>query len=247
MTNGDEKIKIVVNDCIGGTMDIRTGNLPDLPAIHQFKGYNFQLESVQSLIDLILRKGDPAKTIISGNESGIYAVLDDTITDRPQDTAYCPYLHSLEFSEWSKVIGDRMNQKTFVEFLRRRPPGQVNDFDKLMAAVQTLKINVQITGESVYEDNNNVSFVFKSSEKEGKLSLPKTLLVWLPLVLGSADNIFVDFDMEFCIPKSDTEKPSFVLSMPRKDFFWRQATQKEFDKLKTALPGYLILDGKKGF
>jgi len=244
--NGNEKVKVDVSTT-NGQVDIRTGKLPDLPEIFQFDGYNFELESAQSLIDLILRKGDSSKTIITGNEKGIFAVLDDTIKDRPQDTAWYPYIHSIEYDEWTKILNVPIKQKALVDFLRGRPNGQVFNADALLAAVQTLKIDTQITGEFEYNDNNNVTIAFKIKEGEGTVTLPKKFDIFLPLVLGSSKEIIIEVELEFNVPKSDSEKPFFVLKIPKYNYYWQKVTQEEFKKLKEALPGYLILDGKKGF
>lgn len=222
-------------------INLRTGGLPP---VYQYQGFAYTLESIDSVIELIKWKGSKENTVIFCDQKGIQVILDDTVKDRPQDTARYAYLVSLEWGEWNKCVNQMLNQKAFVDFLRRRPEGEIENFESLLAAVQTFKVATQINGEFAYEDSNNVKVIFKMGEKEGSVHLPKVLYVTIPLIYGSDKKFAIEVELEFTVPKAENEKPAFKLTVPKWDRYWKDAVDHEVSRLKSALEGYLILDGR---
>lgn len=211
--------------------------------IFQYKGFQYSLDSTDSLISLIKRKGSNTKTVIFYNEDRIMAILDDTVTDRPQDTATYAFKRSQEYEEWRSVLDRPMLQKDFVDFLKRRPEGQVKDLDILIATVQQLKLATEIIGEYQTDDPNNITFMFKSKDGEGSASIPKTIIVNMPLLLeGIAQEI--EIELEFYKPKAENERPVFKLSCPKMERYMKTAIEAEVEKLKEAFDrSWLILAG----
>jgi hypothetical protein len=238
MSCDDERINIVTD---GGDVNVRHGNLPD---IYMYKGYQCSVRNLDSLIELVRRKGNSNVSVIFYNDTGVHVVMDSFEEERPQDTATLKFRNSDEYQEWAQIIGQRINQKTFVDFLRRRPEGQVEDIESLLAAAQKINFATTITGEASYEDTNNVTFVFKMGDVEGSARLPRILIISMPLIHGSDSIMDMEVEMEFVKPKADNEKPYFVLTMPKYDRYWREALEYEIEKLKEELPGFLILEGE---
>lgn len=218
----------------------RTG---ELPTPYQYKGYSYILESMQSVIDLIKSKGNQVNTVIFVDENGVQVVLDDTTTGRPKDTAQYEYEKSLEFKEWDSIFGHRLNQKEFIDFLKRRPEGEIEGFDYLFASVQKLNLASVITGDYEYEDSNNLVVNFKIKDSESTTKLPKFLLVTLPLIQGSEQEYQIEVEMEFHSPRAEGEKPGFTLTIPKWLRYWQNAVTDEETRLKESLEGYLILSG----
>jgi hypothetical protein len=238
MSDGKEIFNITSED---GEIDIRRGALPD---IYMYKGYQCSVRNLDSLIELVRRKGNSNVSVIFYDDTGVHVVMDSLEEDRPQDTVDLKFRQSEEYQEWAQIIGKQINQKTFVDFLRRRPDGQVEDNESLLAAAQKINFATTITGEASYEDSNNVTFVFKMGDVEGSARLPRILIISMPLIHGSDSIMDMEVEMEFVKPKADNEKPYFVLTMPKYDRYWREALEYEIEKLKEELPGFLILEGE---
>lgn len=219
----------------------RTGSLP---APFQYQGYRYTLESTQSVIDFIRWKGSQGDTVIFVDEKGIQVVLDDTEEDRPKDGAVYGYKKSMELEEWDNILANSVQQKDFINFLKRRPEGEVTDIDPLLAAVQKLNLATVITGDYAYEDINNHVVSFKIKETETSTRLPKVLMVRMPLIYGSEYVPEMEVELEFRAPRNEGEKPVFFLTMPKLDRYWKEAVDHEVKVLKESLEGYLILSGR---
>ncbi len=236
--------KFVINDpCEEMQIKLYTG---DAPEPFQYEGYNYTLESVQSVIDLVEWKGDQENTVIFVDESGIQVILDDTVTGRPKDTAQYSYKDSLEFQEWKKndAIGNILKQRDLVDFLKRRPEGEVDELEYLLATIQKLNLATVITGEYEQSDSNNVTVSFKIKESEGSAKIPKTINVHMPLIFGSDKVLDMEVELEFRAPRNEGEKPVFLMTIPKYKRYRQEAIEYEVNKLKEALEGYLIMSGR---
>lgn len=240
----DQNVHVKVLNADGPTpaeVNFRTGQLP---TPYQFTGYRYTLESMQSVIALIHWKGALDNSVLFVDEDGVQVILNDTVTDRPKDTAIYEYKQSMESKEWFPYLGSRMKQKDFADFLKRRTADEIDGSDHLLASVQKLNLATVITGEYDYEDNNNLVVGFKVKDAEGSTRLPKVLTVHMPLIYGSEFVVDMEVELEFSKPKAEGEKPTFALSIPKWNRYWQAAVEFEVDKLKKALEGYLVLDGR---
>ncbi|MEG0431020.1 MAG: hypothetical protein RR420_05355 [Anaerovoracaceae bacterium] len=208
---------------------------------YQLKGAKFDIESTQSMIDLINRKSNKEVAMILYNENGIKTILDDTISNRTKDIAYFQFNASLQLKEWKRILKNGLTQKEFVNFLKLREDEEIQDIENIMANIQKLKIDTKIAGE--YEDDgNNVTFVFKSKDGEEMSKLPKLIYAQMPIIHDGKE-FKLEFELELIKPKTEEEKPRFVVSCPKLERYWKQAVESEIDALKEALDGYLILNG----
>ncbi|OPY59155.1 MAG: hypothetical protein A4E55_00372 [Pelotomaculum sp. PtaU1.Bin035] len=240
----DQNIHVKVLNPDGMTpaeVHFRTGQLP---TPFQYQGYSYTLDSIQSVIDLILWKGSKENTVIFVNENEVQVILDNTITSRPKDTARYSYKKSLELEEWGQILGKAIPQKSLIDFLKRLPEDQLDEQAPLLAAVQKLNLATVITGDYDYEDVNNHVVAFKIKEAEGSTQLPKVLIVHMPLIYGSENVLDMEVELEFRAPRNEGEKPVFLLSMPKFDRYWQEAVEHEVGVLKEALAAHLILDGR---
>lgn len=240
MTEPKVNLEIYPVDDHAAEVHFRTGQLP---TPYQYQGYKYNLESMQSVIDLIRWKGSKENTVIFVDEEGVQAILDDTVTDQPKDGAVYQYKKSLEYQEWQIILGKAIPQKVFIDFLKRRPENQVDENDLLLASVQKLNLATVITGDFEYEDINNHVVSFKIKETETSTKLPKVLVVSMPLIYGSENVLTMEVELEFCAPRNDGEKPVFLLTIPKFDRYWQEAIDYEVAKLKEQLKDYLILSG----
>jgi len=210
--------------------------------IFQYRGFNHVIEDTKSIIGLVDRYGSPNNTLIFVNKERIYVIFDDSIKDRPQDTAVCKFCVSDQAMEWFNIQDSSVRQTKFIDFLKCRPEGEVENLDALLAAVKVLKITTEIIGNYEYDDRGNITFMYKTKDKEGKCSIPSVLNVTMPM-LNNGDVLEIEMELEVVKPKSETEKPAFIISCPKWPRYYKQAVEVEIKKLKDALPEYLILAG----
>lgn len=238
----NENVERVHITPVGDKVTILHGNIN----VHQFQGTRYWLNSLASVVDLVKWKGSKEHTVIFYNDEEIQVILDDTVMDRPQDKATYGFTHSEPFKEWKAVLGDVLTQKEFVEFLRRRPQGEITEIETLLSTVQRLKLATQIIGDYAYDDNNNISFMFKIGDTEGSAKLPAVLNVTIPLFNESDKVTKLEVELELRKPKAENEKPVFVLTCPKLNRYLKEAADYEVAKLKGSLDGYLILAGGRG-
>jgi len=85
--------------------------------------------------------------------------------------------------------------------------------------------------------------MFKSKDGEGNVKLPSVIIATIPLLNESDLIIPLEVELELRKPKSENEKPGFVLTCPKLSRYIREATDHEVEKMKEALDGYLIMAG----
>ncbi len=206
-------------------------------------GTFYRLDSIEAVAELVKAKGSKEHTVIFYNDDQIDIILDDSIMDRPRDTAVYGFKPSDLFIEWNSILDKPISQKDFVNFLKQRTPKELADLGMLLAKVQNLKIATQIMGDYQYDDNNNFTVMYKAKDGEGQVTLPSILEVTIPILYGSDKNFALEIELELNKPRSENEKPSFTLSCRQLKRYIREATEYEVERLKTMLPGYLILAG----
>lgn len=212
--------------------------------VFRFDGTGYSLNSIPSVIALVKSKGSKEHTVIFYDESQIGVILDDSIMDRNQDKAFYSYKFADAFMEWKKILDRAMNQKEFVDFLRRRPTEESYIIEPLLAQVQNLKLMTKIIGEYQYDDNNNITFMFQTKDGESKTKLPAKIQLFMVILNESDFSQSVEFELELKKPKSEEEKPLFTITCPKLQRYIKQATDYEISKLKQELEGYLVLAGR---
>lgn len=224
-----------------GQVAILHGNIE----VYQYRGFDYKLDSIQSVIDLVKVKGSKERTVLFYNDSCVQVILDDTVTDRPKDEATYSFKFSDSFSDWRKILGSALTQKGFVDFLKRRPYEETTVLEPLLAKVQNLKLMTEIVGEYTYDDNNNISFMYKTKDGEKMTKLPSVITINLAILNESDFFQSIEFELELKKPKSENEKPVFILTCPKMDQYIKNAVAHEVGILKSALDGYFILAGSK--
>lgn len=224
----------------GDTVTILHGNIE----VYQFKGTKYGLDSIDSIIKLVEQRGSKERTLIFYDDQQVQVILDDSITERPQDVVSYRFKLSDDLKEWQEVLDTPLNQKQFVDFLRRRPEKEIAEIESLLASVQCLKLATEIVGDYQYDDSNNITFMFKTRDTEGSAKLPSVLNVYLALLNESNLVQCIEMELEMRKPKSENEKPAFVLTCPKLDRYLKIAKEYEINKLKHALEGHIILAGR---
>ena len=243
------KLSLPADGKVHLTITKQTQELPSPLAPYGYKGVEHKLESVPAMADLLTRLGSAEQSIIYFNDQNINAILDRFVQDRPFDTAVYGFERSPQAADWFTIFGRKMGQRDFIKFLKSREPGEIHDdVEALIAMAQRIKGNFKIVAESEYIDSNNMGFVFKVEDNngqtidEGKMEVPSSIRVWMPLLKESPKNFFIDVELELTKP-FDGNPPFFVLTCPRWGTFWREAVEKAVDELKDKLPDYLIMAG----
>jgi hypothetical protein len=240
---GDFEVKLMNDDAIHvkterDKLHIIRSTLP----IFQYQGFQHVVEDTDSVIGLVKRYGAPENTLIFVNKDRIHVIFDDTIQDRPQDTAECEFVLSDQANDWHRHLSNSIEQKKFIDFLRCRPEEEIENLDALLAAVKVLKITTEIIGDYELDDRGNITFMYKSREKEGKCSIPSVINVRIPM-LNNGSVMSIEMELEIIKPKSEQEKPAFKITCPKWSRYYKEAVEAEIEKLKRALPEYSILAG----
>lgn len=237
--NNQEQINLTVN---GEGVTIRHG---DAPEIYEYKGFSYTADSTDSLIALVKSKGVKENCVISYNEEGFKVILNDKVLDRPQDRLIYAFKKSLQYKEWAKILegGATFEQKSFIDFLRRREENEIVDVDSLIAAVQNFKYVTTTSGDFTFDDNNNYTFAFKIGDAEGTVRLPQFLYADITIFNESGYVQNIEIELEVRKPKAEGEKPTFALTCPKLQRYINEALEFEIDKVKKELNGYLIVAG----
>lgn len=215
--------------------------------IHNWNPRGYSLQSTQSVIDLVLKKSVPENAILFFNESNISCVLDDKITDRPLDKVTYDFKESPDLADWGGIFNKKLAQKNLINFFKRLPDDVEIEpsKDSLIASFSNMKFVTNIVGDASYDDNDNLSFMFKSSDGEGCCKIPHYAYIKMPLINGSKFEPVVELEIEVNRPKNEGDKVSVVISCPKLSRYWRDAVDEEVKVLKEGLKDFLILEGQE--
>jgi len=228
-----------------GTETVRIIQEPlEVRRIHEWNTQRYNLSSMSAVIDYVRRKGTVENTVVFYNNGDVRVILDDSIQDRPLDQAMYSFNLSEQFDNWNEMFGRRMNQKQLADFLRRLELDELPDRDMLVANIRKLQVITEIKGDYEYDEAGNVSVMYKESNgREGLVALPSVIEPYMPILNDSEYEASIEVELELIKPKSEDEKPSIILTCPKKDVYIKDAIAFEVDRLKTALPDHLILAG----
>lgn len=183
--------------------------------------------------------------VIAYDEDGFKAILDDQVKDRTQDRISYLFRKSLQYEEWQKILEDGavFDQKSLLNFLRRREPEEIVDIDPLIAAVQNFKYVSTISGDFTFDDNNNYTFAFKVGDAEGVVRLPQYIYADMEIFNESGFIQNIELELQVQKPRAEGEKPLFALSCPKLSRYKKEAVEHEIEAVKKELDGYLIVAG----
>ena len=113
----------------------------EAPEIFQYHGAQYETLSVKGFVELVKAKGVQDRAVVFGTEKGFYAILDDGVKDRELDTVSMPFKHSVICNEWIQILqkGVIFNIKEFVDFLKRRSDGEIENIDELLYNIKNFK------------------------------------------------------------------------------------------------------------
>jgi len=226
----------------GDALTIRRGEAPD---IFTYAGFRHTVDSTDSLITLVRSKGVQPNTVISYNEKGIKAILDDTVKDRNQDRINYEFKFSQQYLEWEKILvkGSAFDQRDFIKFLQRREPGEIEGIEALIVSLQNFKYVTNINADFSRENEQNYTFMIKIGEAEGSIKLPQLITANIEVYNESKFIQPMELELEVYKPKSEGEKPLFALTCPKLQRYLKAAVNFEIEHLKNELEGYLIVAG----
>ena len=185
--------------------------------------------------------------VISYDEEGMQAILDDKVIDRQKDSINYAFRISQQYKEWKGILNDRgsaFTQKGIVDFLKRREEGELEGIENLLASLQNFKYVTNISGDAGYEDGNNYTFAIKVNDVEGSTTLPRVIFPEIEIFNESGFTQMMEVEIEIIKPKNSEEKLTFRLSCPKIDRYVKAAVDFEVERLKKELDGYLIITGK---
>jgi hypothetical protein len=233
------KVNVTAED--GATISILEGqaNTP-----FDYKGFQLTVSDLASLIEMAHTYGCDELSLVMVGEKGVLLIVDNKEYARPKDTVYYPYRPQLAYKAWGEKLKSKIDYRKFIEFLRGRNPEEVEGMEILLAKLTTIKFDSIVNGDYSYDDNNNMTVMFKTSTSEGSQTLPKQIIASLPIFEDQPVYRFA-LDMELILPKSEQEKPSFILTCPRWDENVIAAQRDILVRTKKDLAGYTILSGDK--
>ena len=224
-------------------LTIREGSAPD---VFQYEGFQYNADTSDSFAKLVLAKAVRENCIVFCNEKGFYAILDDTVQDREQDSVSYRFALSIQAEEWEEVIskGKVFGIKELVDFLKHREENEIADIDRLLHAVSNFKYVTNIQGDFSFDDRNNYTFNVKLSDGEGTVRIPKVITVNMEILQGSDFRQDIEIEVEVQRPKDPSERPRFLLSCPKYPRYYQAAIEQECTLLPERLPNYLIVRGR---
>lgn len=226
-----------------------TNQTQNIPTPYNHKGISHRLQSVTAMVELLTKHGSAEKSIVYFNKENINAILDQTITNRPLDTAVYEFLASHVANVWKNIFNCELGQKAFIKFLKSREQGEIPGMENLISSAQKITANFKIISESSYVDSNNMGIVYKIEDMngkttdEGKMIIPEEIAIWMPLLLETSKEFRVVIDLELTKPV-DGKAPFFKFSCPRWNIYWENAVAAAVEDLRNRLPGYLIISGE---
>lgn len=238
-----ENIQLHVAD---GTKEIVLREGQARKTYDNYKGFSYKADSTQSFIDVVKSRMNPnSGSIIAYNEDGMQAIMDDTVRDREQDTAFYAYKKSIQFKEWEGILrGGVIDQKSFIKFLQRRDDGEVKDLEILLYGLQNFKFVTNIEGDFSQANNNNYTFMYKTKDGEGTVDIPSVINASIEIFNESAFPQSMEIEIEVNKPREAGEKPTFTLQCPKLDRYIKEAMDWEVRKLKEAFSNDLVISGK---
>ncbi|GHV50307.1 hypothetical protein FACS1894216_02250 [Synergistales bacterium] len=231
----------------GGELIIRTGDAPTV--FDPYAGFQYTALTPKSFVELVRAKGKQEHAVIFMHGGGFSAILDDTVTDRPQDVINYGFAFSTQFEEWREVLtndGDAFKIKELADFLKRREPCEIMDADKFLYAVQNFKYVSNITGDFTFDDRNNYVFSIKVNDAEGTVRFPAVINAYIEIFRGSGFVQDIPIEVEIVKPKNPGEEPLFLLSCPTFERYRVKAAEREFEELRNELDGWLVAEGQGG-
>jgi hypothetical protein len=227
-----------------GEVVFREGKAPD---VFQYRGFAYKTNTTKSFIDLVTAKGnmEELSCVVFCHDMGFYAILDDTVEDRPRDRVQYDFKYSIQAEEWMPVLkgGMTCSIKEFSDFLKRRRPDEIKDIDVLLYAVQNFRYVTNIEGDFSEEDRNNYTFNIRIRETESTVRIPKTLSVRMEIFNGSGFYQDVECEIETRRPKDPSEKPGFLVSCPKFNRYLEAAKELELRKVEDELTECLVVQG----
>ncbi len=239
-SRGSYEMKVVP---MGEELTLRSGQAPE---IFVYEGNSYCARSVDAFVSLVKAKGVKERCVICYTDKSAKAILDDQVVCRPQDTVSLSFANSTRFKEWETILvgkGLLFDQKGLVDFLSRREPGEIVGIEVFKAALENFKYVTNIQGDFSRVDSHNYTFMIKVGEAEGSVKLPKIIEVNMEIFHESGFLQVMEVELEFLKPKSENEKPMFMLSCPKIERYKEKALEAEIGRLKADLEGYLVVAG----
>lgn len=211
---------------------------------YQYDGFSYFANSTDSFVRLVKAKASKENAVIAYTDTGMHAILDDTVKDRPQDKLEYRFTHSQQFKEWGAILSEKgvtLGQKDMLNFLKRREKEELDNLEELLLSVQNFRYVTAISGEAAYEDGSNYVFGIKVKDAEGTTKLPKLLHPCIQIFNESLYDAFVEVEVEVIKPRDAGEGIGFKLSCPKIDRYITAAVEFEVESMKKELDGYLIV------
>lgn len=215
-----------------------TNPLPEPIRIHSDRLY--QLNDTESFIKYVGKYGNPKKGIIFCGKNAITMFFDEVSRE---EKIFLPFTHSLELTTYLGPTGRKeFTQKDFVKALETFPD-VVEEHRFLLPNVERLKIETQVDFESNLDQRDHV-FMYKEKDGSQTARIPKQIVLTLPFFERSKNKVVITADLEIERPRSEDQKPKFILINPRHERTAREAFEVEVEDIKTALKDWTFIWGQ---
>ena len=216
----------------------------EAPKVFVYDGFKYLVHCAESFVELVKAKCPSKNCIVSYSGAKISALADDTVIARKQDYIDYSFITSDQFNEFKAVLDKPLNQKQFIDFLKRREPGDISDIESLLVAIQKFKYVLNISGDLAYDDNDNYTFAIKIGDAEGTVKLPQYVMANIEVFNEAKFFQFMELELKVIKPRSESEKLMFMLECPKLSRYLRSAMLREVEVVKKGLEGYLIVAGQ---
>jgi len=229
----------------GDTLTLREGAAAVALDPYDYQGFKYAALSTKAFATLVKSKGSKENAVIFANSKGFFAILDDTVKDRTQDTILLDFILSTKCEEWGAILkGEQVfNIKQLIDFLKRRDENEIENMEEIIYAVRNFKYVSTVTGDFTYDDRSNYVFSFKVKDAEGTVRIPQTIMATIEVFKDSEWPQAMEIEVEVQKPKEEGEGPLLKLSCPKWLRYLESAKDYEFTTLEKELTDWLLVTG----
>ncbi|MDR3279297.1 MAG: hypothetical protein LBT23_02190 [Synergistaceae bacterium] len=222
----------------------------DAEKIFQYAGFRYSANSTDSFVRLLKANiKDVWNAVVFVNDKGFHAIVDTSVTDRPQDKIVYDFSLSPQGEEWGLILekGQVFDVKSMVDFLKRRETGEIDTIEDILYAAQNFRYVIKSEGDFTRDNSQNYVMAIKVGEAEGTIKVPEKIYANIALLKGSDFTQSIEIEVDIHRPKDEKDgKPGFHLSCPKFERYYQRAILSEVAALKHELGEFLVIDGAPG-
>lgn len=201
---------------------------------------------LQALVTYLTAWGDPELGTIYWNDAGVVAILDEQDMKSgqgKQDTVSFGFTRPVPAQRWLDAIGKVMTHKEFKAFLELRHQ-EIEGGSGLFTRICNLSLAQTFTYDGKLDSDQVYQVAFKSEAGADVTTIPKHIVVSVPLVSGLAMPFTLNLRLRFKAPTKPDESPSFWVEWDDKKEVLEDAARAASVQIQDDLPAWCVVHGR---